>query len=97
MERPAEAAGLPWIEAALEERHAVPAPGQKDRQERAGETGADEGDLGGVAGGGFIAFASSRSGEPGSGLPVTGSLAIARDDGEKGVRDDGFENGLGAS
>ena len=41
---------LPGIEAALEERHAVPAPGQKDRQQRAGETGADERDFGGIAG-----------------------------------------------
>jgi hypothetical protein len=40
---------LPGIGAALEERHAVAAPGQKDRQERAGETGADERDIGGGA------------------------------------------------
>ena len=52
MDRPADAgaAVFPGIESALEERHAVPALGQKYRQERAGETGADERDLRGIAG-----------------------------------------------
>ena len=41
--------GLSGIRSALEKRHAVSAPGQKNREERAGETGADERDLRGVA------------------------------------------------
>ena len=33
MERPADAAPLPRIETALEERHAIPAPGKENCQE----------------------------------------------------------------
>src|SRR5262249_10245063 len=39
--------GLSRIGTALEKRHAVSAPRQEDREERAGETRADERDLGG--------------------------------------------------